>query len=125
MYHTELICVIDKANIAKDIYWMGEAIYSFVSQAGETFGRPNTKNKFHDSETEEVQISQFKNCSGNLKCTLKELKVPSQGSLLLELSLGCAGHRTQKLLSWKFMDTEDEADKQQWPETRRRILATL
>lgn len=28
-------------------------------------------------------------------------------------------------LEGSVMHTEDEADKQQWPETRRRILATL
>lgn len=98
-YETELVCVIDKANIAKGIYWMCKAIYSFVnfSQAGETFERPNTKNKFHDSETEEVQISHFKNYSGDLKCSLQELELLSQSSLCGSRG----GPRAQELLSWK------------------------
>lgn len=103
MYHRELIRVLDKANAAKGIYWMCKAIYSFVSQAGETFEKLGTKNKFHDSETEGVQFCQFKNNSGDLKCALKELKVP-----VPELTAAGAvpfhrGLRTQKLLGWKIL----------------------
>lgn len=103
-YHTELMCGIDKANIAKRCYWMCKEIYSSFSQAGETFERLDTKNKFHGSETEGVQFSQFQNNCGDLKRPLQELQVP-----VPELSAAGASvplsswPRTQKLLCWKIL----------------------
>lgn len=129
IYDTGLVCV-DKANIvdkAKGIYWRCKAVHRFVifSQAGETFERANTKNKFHDSERKGVPISQFKNDCGELRCPLQELESLSQGSELQELSLCPGGLRGCSAGRFPVLDTEDEADEQQWPETRRRILATL
>lgn len=100
-YHTELIWMTDKANIAKGIYWMHKTTYSFFSQAGETFERPNTRNKFHDSETEGVQISQI----SQFKIVLESWNAPWRSWRSLRRAQRCQSHPSAlgELLGWKVL----------------------